>query len=44
MLLFKITAFYFNIFQNVIYSCDFKAEFIYYYFYYYYVENIFSFL
>ncbi len=27
-LLFKITAFYLNIFQNVIYSCDFKAEFL----------------
>ncbi len=25
--LFKITVFYFNIFQNVIYSCDGKAEF-----------------
>ncbi len=24
---FKISVFYFNIFQNVIYSCDDKAEF-----------------
>ncbi len=24
--LFKITAFYLNIFQNGIYSCDFKAD------------------
>ncbi len=27
LLQFKITDFYFNIFQNVIYSCDGKAEF-----------------
>ncbi len=26
--LFKITVFYFNIFQNVIFSCDFKAGFL----------------
>ncbi len=28
ILLFKITIFYLNIFSNLIYSCDFKAEFI----------------
>ncbi len=28
ILLFKITVFYLNIFLNVIYFCDFKAEFL----------------